>query len=128
LVSSEPTNLGSGWRIGMAMGRYGSGFARPAPTPTRLETRPKKTRLLPRPVCFNGYPFNPPRRVPDPTQIFFFFFFFFFFVVGTRPRDPTIRLSRFSQSPRSRITEAARRSPRTRRVGVGPSSSAWVWP
>jgi hypothetical protein len=57
--------------LGMAMGRYGSGFALTRPDP--LETRPpKKTCLLSCPVCFNGYPFNPPRRVPDPIQFFFF--------------------------------------------------------
>ncbi len=28
------------------------------PAPTHLYTRPKKTRLLPHPACFNGYSFN----------------------------------------------------------------------
>ena len=43
------------------MGRYGSGFAPSRLDPTRLDTRPKKTRLLPHTACFNGYLFNPTR-------------------------------------------------------------------
>ena len=49
----------------------GSGFDPPRPAPFR--DLPKKTRLLPRPICFNGYPFNPTCRIPDgyPTRFFF---------------------------------------------------------
>uniref|UniRef100_A0A2N9EUX1 Purple acid phosphatase n=1 Tax=Fagus sylvatica TaxID=28930 RepID=A0A2N9EUX1_FAGSY len=83
--------------LGMAMGRYGSGFTPPRSAPTHLETRPKNPIYCPAPSTLTD---------PDPDP------------------DPKIRLSRFSRSPWSRITEAARRSPRTRRVGVGPSSSA----
>ena len=54
----------------MVMGRM---VVSPRPDPFRYP--PKKTRLLPRPACFNGYPFNPPWRVPDSTQFFLKDFF-----------------------------------------------------
>ncbi len=62
--------------VGMAMGRYGSGFAPPRYDQTRLETRPKKTRYCPAPSALTS------TRLTRPDQIFFFFF-----AVDTRPRD-----------------------------------------
>jgi hypothetical protein len=60
----------------MAMGWYGSGFAPSRPDSTHLDTRPKKTRLLPRPACFNGYLFDPTR--PDFIYLFIRIFRVFF--------------------------------------------------
>jgi hypothetical protein len=44
---------------------------RPAPLRSDpFRDPPQKNLFTACPVCFNGYPFNPTRRVPDPIQIY----------------------------------------------------------
>ena len=69
-------NMHPCFHIRMAMGRVSTRPAQTRPAPFR--DPPQKTRLLPRPVCFNGYPFNPTCWIPDgyPTRFFFFIKFY----------------------------------------------------
>ncbi len=58
------------------MGRYGSGFAPPRLDPTCLDTRPKKTRLLPRPAFLMGTRLTRPDGYPTRPDLYFFKDFF----------------------------------------------------
>ena len=58
------------------MERYGSGFAPPRLDPTRLDTRPKKTRLLPRPAFLTGTHLTRPDGYPTRPDLYFFKDFF----------------------------------------------------
>ena len=57
----------------------GSGFDLPRPQPAPFRDPFQKTRLLSCPICFNGYPFNPTRRIPNPTRPDLIFIYLFFF-------------------------------------------------
>ena len=63
------------WQILISKDGNGAVWVGFRPIPPRLDTRPKKTHLLPHPACFNGTCLTCPNRYP--TRFIFLRIFFF---------------------------------------------------